>query len=394
MVPGAMPRVALLTHSVNPRGGVVHTLELAAALHRQGAQVTVMAPAEPGQRFFRDLPCAVRLVPLEPCRGSLRERVGARIAAYLGHLRQAADLDRFDVLHAQDGIGANALAQLRAESRIPGFLRTVHHLDDFDDPQMALWQRRGWQDAARCLCVSEGWCERLRPLLAEPPLRVHNGVDTQRFQPGPDAADAALALRLGLAPGAGPVLLAVGGVEQRKNTLRILEAFVLLRARLPGARLVVAGGASLLDHDSYARAFTQALARHGLRTGAGGAVQLTGTLAEADMPALYRLADALLMPSLVEGFGLVVLEALASGTPVVVSRCAPFTEYLDDTVCHWADPLDAGSITRAAAAALAAPSGHALRTLAWPVLARHGWAASAREHLRIYLRHAHTAATH
>ena len=48
------------------------------------------------------------------------------------------------------------------------------------------------------------------------------------------------------------------------------------------------------------------------------------------MPALYRLADALVFASLHEGFGLAVLEAMASGTPVVVSHIAPFTEYLGE----------------------------------------------------------------
>ena len=57
------------------------------------------------------------------------------------------------------------------------------------------------------------------------------------------------------------------------------------------------------------------------------------------------------MPSIREGFGMVVLEALASGTPAVVSRIAPFTEYLnaDESVdhCCWADPMSAASIAEA-----------------------------------------------
>ena len=54
------------------------------------------------------------------------------------------------------------------------------------------------------------------------------------------------------------------------------------------------------------------------------------------MPALYRCADVLVLPSLNEGFGLVVLEAMASGTPVVISRIAPFTEYLREGDVSWA----------------------------------------------------------
>ena len=68
------------------------------------------------------------------------------------------------------------------------------------------------------------------------------------------------------------------------------------------------------------------------------AVVCLGPVPDADMPALYRLADALVFPSVKEGFGLVVLEAMASGMPVVTSRIAPFTEYLDDDDVVWCDP--------------------------------------------------------
>ena len=67
--PSSRPlRIALLTHSVNPRGGVVHTLELANALHDRGHQVTMLAPARPGQTLFRTPRCAVELVPLDAVR--------------------------------------------------------------------------------------------------------------------------------------------------------------------------------------------------------------------------------------------------------------------------------------------------------------------------------------
>ena len=70
------------------------------------------------------------------------------------------------------------------------------------------------------------------------------------------------------------------------------------------------------------------------------------------MPALYRSADALLFPSLKEGFGLAVLEAMASGVPAIVSRIAPFTEYLNEGECLWVDPNDPASIALAMSRAL------------------------------------------
>ncbi len=52
-------------------------------------------------------------------------------------------------------------------------------------------------------------------------------------------------------PSGAPILLAVGGVEERKNTVRLLQAFAALHAQYPSVRLVIAGGASILDHDAY-----------------------------------------------------------------------------------------------------------------------------------------------
>ena len=70
------------------------------------------------------------------------------------------------------------------------------------------------------------------------------------------------------------------------------------------------------------------------------------------MPALYRAATSLVFPSTKEGFGLVVLEAMASGVPVVTSRIAPFTEYLGDDDVLWCDPFDTASIAAAMARSL------------------------------------------
>jgi Glycosyl transferase 4-like domain len=95
-------RIGLLTHSVNPRGGVVHTLELARALHEAGHAVTVFAPAAPGQRFFREPPCRAELVPVHGTPADTVAMVRTRIAAFVDHLGALLEHERFDVLHTHD----------------------------------------------------------------------------------------------------------------------------------------------------------------------------------------------------------------------------------------------------------------------------------------------------
>ncbi|RDI23376.1 glycosyltransferase-like protein [Pseudacidovorax intermedius] len=380
--------VGLAMHSVLPRGGVIHTLELATALAQQGVAVTVFAPVEPGQILFRPLPdgLALRLqaLPMPRPNGTLlADQVGERIAALRAALPAAAARAGVDVLHVQDSLNGAALAQ-----RPPAmpWLRTVHHLDDFTDARLDAWQAMAWQRARAVCCVSDTWFDQLRARPEAPPVhRVFNGVDLQRFRPRPVAEDAA-ALSALTAAGLddAPMLLALGGVEARKNSARLLRAFARLRREVPQAaraRLLVAGGASLLQHGAEQQRWQAALADCGLDEGAGRPVWRTGPLPDAAIAALMRRARLLAMPSLYEGFGLVALEALACGTPVLVSRRAPFTEHLTGSPgVSWCEPEDEASVALGLARAWTQPR------LPQPpaVCHTHSWARSARAHLQVY----------
>ena len=373
-------RVAMLTHSTLPRGGVVHAMSLSEALEDLGIEIVLHAPDSAGRGFFRKPRCAAIAFPVKPAPREAADMVEQRIDDYVHWFRRPENCG-FDLYHAHDGIGANALATLKEEGLIPTFVRTVHHIDDFADPRLVRRQSRSILAADALMVVSGLWRAKLIERFGREADVGGNGVDTRRYSPHVDGAEAELGQRLGL--GSGPVFLSVGGIEARKNTIRILQAFVEIHRAHPNARLVIAGGASLLDHHAYQAAFGRELTA--LEEGAS-AVSLLGPIADPDMPALYRLASALVFASVKEGFGLCVLEAMASGTPVVVSRIAPFVDYLDPSDALWCDPAESSSIAGAMRQSLRVDVADSLRARGPVVAARFGWLDVAERHLPVYRR--------
>ncbi|MGU3544354.1 glycosyltransferase, partial [Methylobacterium sp. A52T] len=202
-------RIAILTHSTDPRGGVVHALALGEALGRLGHEAVVHAPDPTGGGFFRAAQCPVISVAAKPVAGPAAALVGARIADYLAHFSTPAACD-FDVFHAQCRISGNALATLTRRRLIPGFVRTVHRIDTFTDPRLAQWEERAILDAGRLLCVSRTWAATLAAEYGARADVVGTGVDGAAFTPDPGPEDDALRRRPGL--GGGPGLPAAGGV--------------------------------------------------------------------------------------------------------------------------------------------------------------------------------------
>jgi glycosyltransferase-like protein len=372
-------RIAILAHSTNPRGGVVHALELGDALCRLGHDATVHAPDASGAGFFHQTRCPTVSVAASPVGRNVTAMVETRVADYVRYFETAGHRS-FDVWHAQDGISGNALATLKERSLIGGFARTVHHVDTFADPGLSALQVRGITCADRLFAVSRLWRDRLAREFGRVAHLVGNAVDTQRFSPVANATDAGLR-SLVRVPAGIRVFLAIGGIEKRKNTIEILQAFRLVHAKHPASCLMIAGGASLLDHDAYQAEFAAALAASGLPD---GVVIRTGALPQVLMPALYRAADALVFPSVKEGFGLVVLEAMACGVPVVTSCIAPFTEYLGDGDVLWCDPENPASIATAMISALETSVRNTLVTRGFALAGRHDWTTVAHAHIPAY----------
>ncbi len=368
--------IGIFAHSTHPRGGVVHALQLAEALGDFGHTATLLAPTLPDAKLFRQPRCGFVPIPARPVAG-VAAMVAARIEEIGGYLASPL-APVFDVYHAQDPISANALADLVQRGVIKGFMRTVHHLDEFDDPRLAAWQDRAVGAADMLCCVSRLWQRRLSERYGRVAHVVGNGVDTTRFYPSIEPSET-IRSRLGL-PDQGRVLLAIGGVEARKNTLNILRAFAAVHTAEPDVRLLIVGGASLLDHSAHQAAFDAAFAD----TPAADAVHFAGVVADADMPALYRLAAGLVFPSRDEGFGLCALEAMASGIPAIVSDQPPFTEHFAAGECLFTDPDDPDAIAAAMRSALDPAIAGPLRRRGPGIAARFGWDRVAAAHLPLY----------
>ena len=174
--------------------------------------------------------------------------------------------------------------------------------------------------AERVIAVSQRTASDAVRLLGVDPVRMRVVPEAAApgFSPRDPDAFAAVARRLGLE--ARPYVLFVGTLEPRKNVPLLLEAFTEVRAELD-VQLLVVGGRGWLDEPIFA-----AHARSGL----GDNVRFLGTLDEDDLAALYSYAAVFALPSLYEGFGLPVLEAMACGAPVICSNAGPLPEVAGD----------------------------------------------------------------
>ncbi len=144
------------------------------------------------------------------------------------------------------------------------------------------------------------------------------GVGEEFLAPVPPDAVETVRRRYGLGS---PYLVCVGNLEPKKNLAATLRGFAL--ARSDGAlphQLVLAGGKAWRSDD----------VKQAIREAGGNVVAQTGYVAPEDLPALYAGAEALLFWSLVEGFGLPALEAMACGTPVICSDRGALPEVVGD----------------------------------------------------------------
>jgi glycosyltransferase-like protein len=376
-------RIAMLTYSLRPRGGVVHALEVAEALAQRGHEVELVSLGRRGERFFREPRVPVRIVRFEPPEGPFDERIAAMIAAYRDGLAGPLGDGRFDLVHCQDCLSANAALELRELGVLPHVIRTVHHVDVFRSTSLIECQDRSIIQPDGVLCVSAPWVERLAREFGVRARLVCNGVDRRRYRPARDPAERARD-RAEAGLDGHLTVLTVGGIEPRKGSLTLLDAFARLRALVPDLDplLVIAGGATLFDYRDEIDRFGARVAELGL----GARVRVIGSLPDSELERLYRAADLFAFPSATEGFGLAALEALACELPVVASDIDSLGTFLEDGRSALLAPAGDSEALARLLSRLARDRGERerLRAGGREVAVAYSWERAAVEHEHVY----------
>jgi len=262
---------------------------------------------------------------------------------------------------------------------------TVHDLSFMRYPECsspALWEYlmdAVPRSAARAdIILADSECTRrdIVELLRIPEDRVYviyAGVEP-RFTPNLDeAAERAALSRYGLRK---PFILGLGTLQPRKNFARLIRAYHLARQRHHlDHQLVIGGGPGWLYEDIYDTIHALALENE---------VRLIGFVDDADLPALYRAAAVFAFPSLYEGFGIPVLEAMGCGAPVVASATSSLPEVAGDAALM-VDPFDIEALAEALGRLINdAALRDDLRHKGFQRAERFTWQRSARELLTIY----------
>jgi glycosyltransferase involved in cell wall biosynthesis len=245
-----------------------------------------------------------------------------------------------DVIHAPDFV-----APPRRQGRV---IITIHDLSflivpQYAEPSLAAYLQgavpRAIRKANIVIAVSETTRQDLITRLRVPPAKVitvPNGVDTAfRPLPPPVLAErgARLRARLRLPP---YFILHVGTLEPRKNLVRLIDAYYTLVAagRAYGHALVLAGRKGWLSEPIFERVQQLGLQDY---------VRFLDYVPEADLPTLYNMASVFAYPSLYEGFGLPVAEAMACGVPTLTARAGATEEIAGDSALL-VDPQETSSI--------------------------------------------------
>jgi glycogen(starch) synthase len=329
----------MLSWEYPPRivGGIArHVQELSEALAAQGVQVHVITATHPDapDEAIENGVCLHRVGAPPSPHGDFLQSVWAMNAAFearadavirdLLHGKPAQRQHKPILLHAHDWLAHPAAKALKHRYKLP-LIATIHatehgrHGGIHSDLSRAIHQLE-WElsyEAWRVIVCSAFMRGEAMHALNTPYDKldvIPNGIRAEKFHfEFPEAERKAFRARF--AEPNQPLIFFVGRMVREKGVQVLLQAIPIVRAELPNAKLVVVGGGSRAHLEAFVR-FCHL----------EDAVQFTGFIPDSELLRLYRVVDVAVYPSLYEPFGIVALEAMAAGAPVVVSDAGGLKE--------------------------------------------------------------------
>ena len=319
----------------------------AAARRPEGVRVLRVAEDPPHFEFAREL------VAWTLGMGHAMVRAGLRLL----------DGWRPDVVHAHDWLVAHAAIALASAADVP-LVATLHATEagrhggwltlplNQQIHSVEWWLANSADEVITC---SRAMREETALLFDLDPVRItvlHNGIEPHRWTVPGQAVDAA---RARYAPDGAPLLLFFGRLEWEKGVQDLIAGLREIRGTHPGTRVVVAGRGRMAD-----RLLAQAR-----RLRVRRALHFAGHLPDGELAALLAAADAVVLPSRYEPFGIVALEAAAAGAPLVASAAGGLAEVVVHGETGLAfEPGDVEGLVRAVQAVLADPAAARVRARA------------------------------
>ena len=300
-------KVAMLTYSLRPRGGVVHALHLAEALQILGTEVTLFSlkrrdSLDSSRGFYRETSVPVTVFEFT-WHDDIKERLRAMTEAFIDGLPR-----EFDIYHAQDCVCDTALQLLVSEGAIPSpTVRTVHHMEGFLDAYLNKCEMTALLGNTVKITVSEYWKEQLHNKHGLDSIVIYNGVDTGRFGKTTSPRE--------------PFVLFVGGMESRKGLEFAIQTLEILVKKGRGIRLIAIARPGFKGVESRAW-FDHLIERCCLV----GKVEIHELVDDEELTRLYATASIFFLPTRMEGWGLSIMEAMASGCPIISTPVGGITE--------------------------------------------------------------------
>lgn len=324
------------------------------------------------QELYKSDGTVARLKVLKECPSVPWKRALWELRHFTGQLRR----DQIDLYHGP--------ANFLPPRKICPCVLTLHDMVYFHNPERTTWARakywqwmirRTWRQADRIITVSEFSRDQIMKYLPVPGNLVEvipNGVEERFFEMATAEERQTMRRELGLDD---PYILYVGRLDPDKNVTRIVEAFARLCEKGETThRLVIAGAKEYRESETHAM-----VEKHRLTD----RVMFTGYVKEEHLLPLYQECAVFCFPSLNEGFGLPVLEAMASGVPVVTSNISSLPEVAGDAGIV-VDPFSVEEIAAGISEVLGTNRGRELAEAGQARARTFTWKSAAEKHLDVY----------